>query len=144
MSKDLEVVLLIGGGLLSVIAPSVSDAPWWWTVIGVSLLIYGFVTIWAVKAHGVERNSSGGTKLTGPVSQMRDNLNTGFGEDPYRFWITVSATEFEVTSELYNTVSQGDDVVLTVRDSRWVDIFLDRPPETDDKVVTAITRVTKQ
>ena len=139
--KGVGAVFLIGFGVLLAIAPGVSDTPRWISVLGVLTLILGLAALVAIIASPEEWNPLESAELAGTVTRKRDNSRSGNEDGSLHSWITVSTTEFEVTKGLYDSVSLGDDVVLTVRGPKWFDSFLDHP-QTGNQVVIAITHGT--
>lgn len=60
---------------------------------------------------------AGTVELAGIVTS--EVAETSIWDDPARFYIRVSGTEFEVTSSLYRGVEEGAEVVLTINGFNW-------------------------
>ena len=101
---------LLGGGGLGIVAPWVTDVTLWWPtmlgIIGLFLGLHGTVTERLTPAKTVA--------LAGTVTGKRVE---GWG-DYFDYYIRVSRIEFKVSRSLYDAVSGGDKVVLTVKGMR--------------------------
>ena len=100
----------IGGGVWGIMASWATDVTFWWpTLLGLAGVLFGlFIAIMQV-AKWLTKS----VELAGFLSKKREDR--GLGDDPTRYYIRVSGTEYEVHRKLYNGISEGTAVSLKLR-----------------------------